>query len=78
MNSLVTARCPFRNVPISKKSRFGEGITVEDMTKLRWLKPKLVGKSDSPSGHPMACCVMPPSSRCAMTKILPKLRARFP
>jgi ATP-dependent DNA ligase len=44
MNSLVTARCPFRNVPISKKSHFGEGITAEDMTKLRWLKPKLVGQ----------------------------------
>jgi bifunctional non-homologous end joining protein LigD len=44
MNSLVTARCPFRNVPISKKSHFGEGITAGNMTKLRWLKPKLVGQ----------------------------------
>jgi ATP-dependent DNA ligase len=44
MTSLVTARCPFRNVPISKKSHFGEGITAENMTKLRWLKPKLVGQ----------------------------------
>jgi hypothetical protein len=28
----------------SKKSHFGEGITAENMTKLRWLKPKLVGQ----------------------------------
>jgi bifunctional non-homologous end joining protein LigD len=39
---LVTAKCPFANLPSSKKSHFGEGVTAEDMKKLRWLKPKLV------------------------------------
>ena len=44
MDPLVTARCPFRNVPTSQKSHFGEGITAEDMKKLRWLKPKLIAQ----------------------------------
>ena len=41
---LVTSRCPFRNLPTSKKSHFGEGITAHDMKKLRWLKPRLVAQ----------------------------------
>ncbi len=41
---LTTVRCPFANLPSSKKSHFGEGVTAEDMKKLRWLKPKLVAQ----------------------------------
>ena len=44
MKRLVTARCPFCNLPTSKKSHFGEGITADDMKKLRWLKPQLVAE----------------------------------
>ena len=44
LKPLLTSRCPFHNLPISKKSHFGEGITVDDMNKLRWLKPKLVAQ----------------------------------
>jgi bifunctional non-homologous end joining protein LigD len=38
------AKCPFTNLPSSKKSHFGEGVTAEDMKKLRWLKPQLVAQ----------------------------------
>ena len=41
---LATAKCPFANLPSSKKSHFGEGVTAEDMKKLKWLKPKLVAQ----------------------------------
>jgi bifunctional non-homologous end joining protein LigD len=40
----ATTKCPFANLPSSKKSHFGEGVTAEDMKKLRWLKPKLVAQ----------------------------------
>lgn len=44
LKPLLTSRCPFYNLPTSKKSHFGEGITADDMNKLRWLKPKLVAQ----------------------------------
>jgi hypothetical protein len=37
-----TVRCPFVNLPTSRTSHWGEGITEEDMSKLRWVKPKVV------------------------------------
>lgn len=36
------SRCPFANLPSSKTGHWGEGVTAEDMTKLRWVKPKVV------------------------------------
>jgi bifunctional non-homologous end joining protein LigD len=39
---LEVASCPFRNLPESKKGRWGEGLTAEDMGKCRWLQPRLV------------------------------------
>lgn len=36
------SRCPFVNLPTSKKGHWGEGVTAEDMTKLQWVRPKLV------------------------------------
>jgi bifunctional non-homologous end joining protein LigD len=44
MKPLLTDTCPFTNLPTSRKSHFGEGITVEEMAELCWLKPKLVGQ----------------------------------
>ena len=44
LKPLLTSRCSFHNLPTSKKSHFGEGITADDMNKLRWLKPKLVAQ----------------------------------
>jgi bifunctional non-homologous end joining protein LigD len=42
--SLRRARCPFANLPTSKTSHWGEGITAEEMTELRWVKPTLVAE----------------------------------
>ena len=39
---LERASCPFRNLPESKKGRWGEGLTAEDMEKCRWPQPRLV------------------------------------
>jgi bifunctional non-homologous end joining protein LigD len=37
------ASCPFANLPNSAgKSHWGEGVTVEEMTMLRWVKPEVV------------------------------------
>ena len=44
LEPLKTSRCPFANLPNARKSRWGEGITPEDMTKITWLKPKIVGE----------------------------------
>jgi bifunctional non-homologous end joining protein LigD len=37
-----TTRCPFVNLPIGKTSHWGEGISEEEMTRLLWVKPRLV------------------------------------
>jgi DNA ligase D-like protein (predicted ligase) len=37
-----TTRCPFVNLPSSRTSHWGEGITAEDMAQLCWVKPSLV------------------------------------
>jgi bifunctional non-homologous end joining protein LigD len=44
MRPLITKNCPFDNLPSSRKSHFGEGITTEEMKDLCWLKPKLVAQ----------------------------------
>lgn len=44
LKPLLTTNCPFANLPSSKKSHFGEGVTAEDMKKLKWLKPRLVAQ----------------------------------
>jgi ATP-dependent DNA ligase len=41
--NLQVSRCPFVNLPNSTgKSHWGEGITAEEMTVLRWVKPQVV------------------------------------
>jgi bifunctional non-homologous end joining protein LigD len=43
LQSFHTARCPFTDLPnTERKSRWGEGITPEDMATFQWVKPKLV------------------------------------
>jgi bifunctional non-homologous end joining protein LigD len=44
MEPLLTDKCPFANLPRSRKSHFGEGITTDEMAALCWLKPKLVAQ----------------------------------
>ena len=36
--------CPFANLPSAKKSRWGEGITAEQMNEIQWVEPKLVAQ----------------------------------
>jgi len=39
----LTTRCPFVDLPNSTgRSRWGEGITEDDMSRLKWVKPRLV------------------------------------
>ena len=44
MKKLQSKKCPFANLPSSTKSHWGEGITVEEMREIHWLKPKLVAQ----------------------------------
>ncbi|HJT81914.1 MAG TPA: non-homologous end-joining DNA ligase, partial [Chthoniobacterales bacterium] len=44
MRPMLTERCPFANLPTSKRSHFGEGITAEEMEILCWLQPRLVAQ----------------------------------
>jgi bifunctional non-homologous end joining protein LigD len=44
MRPLLIGACPFANLPTSRKSHFGEGITADEMNELCWLKPKLVAQ----------------------------------
>jgi bifunctional non-homologous end joining protein LigD len=46
---------PFQNLPESGKGRWGEGLTAEDMSKCRWLEPRLVAAIEfsewTPANH---------------------------
>ena len=44
LQPLQVTRCPFANLPSSKSSHWGEGITVEEMKALRWVKPERVAE----------------------------------
>jgi bifunctional non-homologous end joining protein LigD len=44
MSPFLVDECPFSNLPTSGKSHFGEGITIDEMADLCWLKPKLVAQ----------------------------------
>jgi bifunctional non-homologous end joining protein LigD len=39
---LQTPRCPFANLPSASIGHWGQGITTEEMTLLRWVKPHVV------------------------------------
>jgi bifunctional non-homologous end joining protein LigD len=40
--SLGTTRCPFVDLPNSKASHWGGGVTAEQMAEMSWLKPRVV------------------------------------
>jgi bifunctional non-homologous end joining protein LigD len=44
LRALVVQRCPFVNLPSSRSSHWGEGITAEEMPELRWVEPALVAE----------------------------------
>ncbi len=40
----VRPGCPFANLPMPRKPRFGNGMTASEMKKVTWLKPELVAQ----------------------------------
>ena len=44
LRPLVSPECPFANLPETHRSRWGEGLTTEDMRKCVWLRPELVAQ----------------------------------
>ena len=42
LRSLVQSKYPFANLTSSKTGHWGEATSAEDMTALRWVKPKIV------------------------------------
>jgi ATP-dependent DNA ligase len=42
LKALQTVKCPFKNLPEKRSSRWGESLTAEKMDQCRWIKPKLV------------------------------------
>jgi bifunctional non-homologous end joining protein LigD len=44
MLPLVISECPFVNLPEKHRSRWGEGLTADDMKKCIWLQPELVAQ----------------------------------
>jgi bifunctional non-homologous end joining protein LigD len=44
LSPLKTETCPFADLPSSKSSHWGEGVTAEDMKVLKWVKPTLVAE----------------------------------
>jgi ATP-dependent DNA ligase len=41
---LVTPDCPFVNLPEERRSRWGEGLTAEDMKHCVWVRPQVVAR----------------------------------
>jgi ATP-dependent DNA ligase len=44
LKPLIIPECPFVNLPEKKQSRWGQGLTAEEMKKCIWVKPKLVAQ----------------------------------
>jgi bifunctional non-homologous end joining protein LigD len=44
LKALHTAKCPFVDLPNSKTSHWGGGITAEQMSEMTWVKPKMVAQ----------------------------------
>jgi bifunctional non-homologous end joining protein LigD len=44
LRPFLTSVCPFVNLPETQRSRWGEGLTAEDMEKCVWLRPELVAQ----------------------------------
>jgi DNA ligase D-like protein (predicted ligase) len=44
LRSLLVPPCPFVNLPETHRSRWGEGLTAEDMKKCVWVRPELVAQ----------------------------------
>jgi ATP-dependent DNA ligase len=55
LRSLVTPKCPFVNLPETRKARWGEALTAEKMKKCVWVRPEIVAQIEflewSDAGH---------------------------
>lgn len=52
---LETSRCPFANLPETRRSRWDYSLTEDEMENCRWLKPRLAAQIEfaewTPDGH---------------------------
>jgi DNA ligase D-like protein (predicted ligase) len=44
LRRLMSARCPFSNLPTTRSGHWGEGIAAEEMDTIEWVKPRLVAE----------------------------------
>jgi ATP-dependent DNA ligase len=44
LRPLVTPKCPFVNLPETRKARWGEALTAEKMKKCVWVRPEVVAQ----------------------------------
>jgi DNA ligase D-like protein (predicted ligase) len=51
LKALQTARCPFKNLPEKRASRWGESLTAEKMNQCRWVKRNWSVRSHSSNGR---------------------------
>ena len=42
LQPLRTVQCPFVNLPDSRSSRWGGGVTAEEMREMQWVRPEVV------------------------------------
>jgi ATP-dependent DNA ligase len=50
LRSLEIQECPFVNLPDTHRSRWGKGLTAQDMKKCDWVRPELVSRVNSWNG----------------------------
>ena len=66
---LHTKKCPFANLPESKKGRWGEGLTAAKMKNCIWHKPELVAAFEYAEWTSAHHCGIPNLYLCEKTKI---------
>jgi bifunctional non-homologous end joining protein LigD len=44
LQPLLTSACPFADLPDSRTSHWGGGVTAEQMDEMQWVKPRLVAQ----------------------------------
>jgi ATP-dependent DNA ligase len=44
LRPLITLKCPFVNLPETRKARWGEALSAENMKKCVWVRPELVAQ----------------------------------
>jgi hypothetical protein len=60
--------CPFVDLPNSKSSRWGGGVTAEEMREMQWVRPELVAQIRFVEWTAEGGCGTPHFSDCARTR----------